>query len=118
MARLGDQELHIGVGDVARQVLVAPGVVQPDHHCPDKPRAAQREDIVRSVVQEHGDMGRSIGVEPRAIQRGESFGLEEELCMGPDLVAKVKCRPGGVFPHRDRCVSEGRRRSERGGAPR
>ena len=64
MARLGDQELDVGVRDVTSQVLVAPGVVQPDQHRPHEPGAAQREHIVRGVVEKHGDMGRPIAVEP------------------------------------------------------
>ena len=41
VARLGDQELDVGVRDVASQVLVAPGVVQPNHGRSDQPGAAQ-----------------------------------------------------------------------------
>ena len=96
MARFGDQELHIGVGDISGQVLVAAGVVQADHHRPDQPCAAQREDIVGSVVQEHGDMGRPLGSSRCAIERRESFGLEEELGMSPRPVAEVKRGAAGV----------------------
>ena len=96
VARLSDQELYIGVRDVAGQVLVAPCVVQPDQRRSHKPRTAQREHIVRGVVQEHGDMGRSIGIEPGAVQRGESLGFEKKLSVSPHLVAEAKRRAAGV----------------------
>jgi len=95
MAGLGDQKLHIGVQDVASQVLPPAGVIETHHHRSHEPRATKREDIVRRVVQEHGDVGRSITVEPGTKKRSESFGLEKKISVSPDPVAKSKRRTIG-----------------------
>ena len=100
VAGLGDQELHVGVRDVASEVLVAPGVVQPDQRRSHEPRTTQREHVVRGVVEEHGDVGRAIGVEPGAVQRGESLGFEQKLSVRPHLVAETKRGAAGVARRR------------------
>ena len=104
VAGLGDQELHVGVRDVASQVFAAPSVVQPHQRRPHQSRAAQREHVVRGVVEEHGDMGRAIGVEPGAVQRGEPLGFDEKLFVSPHLVAETKRRAILAALRRRRCV--------------
>jgi hypothetical protein len=92
VAGLGDQELHVGVRDVALQVLVAPCVVQAHQHRSDKAGTTEREHIIRGVVQEYPDVGRSTRIEPGTIERSEPLGFDQKLSVGPDLVAESERR--------------------------
>ena len=66
---LGDDQLDVGVGDVASQVLAAPGVVEPDDAGPDQAGSTDRHDIVGRVVQQHRHVGRPVGAQPRPEHR-------------------------------------------------
>ena len=46
MSRLGHEQLHVGIRDVAGEVLAAPGVVEPDDACADETCAADRDHVV------------------------------------------------------------------------
>jgi hypothetical protein len=119
--RLGNQQLDVGVRDVSSQVLVTTRVVEANQDRPDESRTAQREYIVRGVVQEYGDVGWSTGIEPSAIQGGESLGFQKKLFVGPDLLAEAKrgttgplrveavaSEKGGHVPSRQRHLAQGR----------
>lgn len=58
-----------------RQVFPPPCVIQPHQCSSDKSGPAKREDIVRGVVEEHGDMRRPARVEPGPEERGEPLGF-------------------------------------------
>ena len=58
VARLGDDEPAVRVLDVAQQVLVAPRVVETDDGRADQRRAAEREEVVGGVVEQHRDVAR------------------------------------------------------------
>ena len=90
VAGLGDEELHVGVRDVAGQVFATSGVVQPDHGRPRQSRAAEGEDVVRCVVKEHADVGRTTRVEAGAVQGGESLRFGEKLLVRPDPVSEAE----------------------------
>jgi len=84
VARLGDDHPHVGVKDVARQVLAPAGVVEADHGRAREARPAEGEEVVGRVVEQHGDMER-----PPLDPAGE-----EELCPAARLGQVV-----GVGPH-------------------
>ena len=96
VSRFGDHELHVGMVDVAGEVLAVSGVVQPHDGGPDQPRATQREDVVGRVVEEDTDMRGAVGMEAGAEQCGKALGFGEELGMAPHAVAEVKRGPIGV----------------------
>ena len=71
MAGLGDQHLDVGVGDVAGQVLPSPGVVEADDARSDESCAADRHHVVGGVVEQHPDVRRPVGSQPRTQHRRE-----------------------------------------------
>ena len=94
-------QLHVGVGDVPGQVLVAPGVVETDQGGPDEPGPTEGEDVLGRVVEEDGHMGRTLGIEAGREEGGVAAGLFQELPMGEDQIAEAQRRPvgdGGVGP--------------------
>jgi hypothetical protein len=120
VTRFGDQELDIGMGDVARQMVVTPSVVEPNDGRSEEPGPAEREDVVRGVVEEYRDVGRSTGVEASAVQRRESLRFEKKLSVRPHLVAETNGGPvciglvgsiasqeGGDVASRERHLLEG-----------
>jgi hypothetical protein len=112
---LGDHQLHVGVGDVPGQMLVAPGVVESDQGRPYEAGTTQCEHVVRSVVEQDGDMGRTVGIEPGPEQRGEPLRPLEQLTVGPHLIAEAQGRPhrklgiGSVSSEEDRRVGRRKR---------
>ncbi len=54
--RFGHDETHVGVHDVTQQMLVATRVVETDHRRSRQCRAAEREEVVGRVIQEHADV--------------------------------------------------------------
>jgi len=97
VARLGDEQLHVGVGDVGQEVLVAAGVVEPHHHRPDEAGGGQGEDVVGGVVEEHGHVRRPGRVEALAEQGGQARHLGEHLTVRPRAVPEPHGRPPGVL---------------------
>jgi len=77
-------------------MFAPPSVVQPYDRRPHESCTTECEHIVRGVVEQYGDVRRTIGVEPGAVQRGKSLGFEEELFVSPHLIAETKCRATGV----------------------
>jgi hypothetical protein len=77
------------------QMFVSPRVVQTYKCCSHEPCAAQREHVVRSVVEQHGHVRRSIGIEPRAVERGKPLGFTKKLSVRPHLVTETKRRTIG-----------------------
>ena len=114
----GDHELHVGMHDVASEMLPMPGVVQPGDGSTGQTGAAQREDIVGRVVEQDTDMRRAVRIEAGPEERGKALRLGQELGVGPDPVAEAKRRPIGVALDRCRSGAAATRRSEPGAAPR
>jgi len=77
-------------------MFAPPSVVQPYDRRPHESCTTECEHIVRGVVEQYGDVRRTIGVEPGAVQRGKSLGFEEELFVSPHLIAETKCRAAGI----------------------
>ena len=114
-ARLGDDELAVGVGDVAQQVLAAAGVVEADDGGAGEGGAAEGEEVLGHVVEQDGDMRRPVRVERgRGTGRAHRARLGEELGVGPDAVAGADRRRGRRCRGRCRCGAGGRRRSAAG----
>ncbi len=61
VARLGHDQPHVRVLDVVQEVLVAPRVVEPDDRRTRQRGAAEREEIVGRVVEQHPDVQRPAG---------------------------------------------------------
>ena len=89
---LGDHESAVRVLHVAQEVLAAAGVVEAD----DRPRrssagAAEREQVVGRVVEQHRDVPRPLARQPRVEQRREPARLLEVLAWvhvrSPNLIA-------------------------------
>ena len=83
VARLGDHQPAVRVQRVAQEVLVAAGVVQPDDRGTDQGGAAEREEVVGRVVEQHRDVPRPVGGKPLEEQRREPARLLEVLGVGP-----------------------------------
>ncbi len=115
VARLGDDELDVGVRDVPAEMRAAPGVVQPRHGGTGQARTAEGEDVVGRVVQQEADVGRSAGVEPGAVQRGKALRLGQELPVCPLALGEAQGRTVGISGIRAvatqerRCVRSGKR---------
>ena len=115
---LGDDEVAVGVLDVAQQVLVAPRVVEPDDRRPCERRPAQREDVVGRVVEEHADVGasRPAGGSTLEEQVREPVALGDVLGVRPHAVREAQrgtiapLRVVGVRPEQRRRVGRGHRR--------
>ena len=96
VTRLGDDELDVGVRDVPAEMLAPTGVVQPCDGGADQARTAERKDVVRCVVQQEADMGRTARVEPGAVQRGKALRFGQQLPVGPLAVSEAQGRPVGI----------------------
>ncbi len=90
MAGFGDDELEVGVGDVPGEMLAEARVVEPGDRHAREPGAAEREDIVRRVVEQHADVRRTGRVEAGPIERGEALRLGQEFRVRPDPVAEAE----------------------------
>ncbi len=90
MPRLGDEQLHVGVGDVAGQVLAPPRVVEPDDARSDETRPADRDHVVGRVVEEHADVRWPVGAQPRTEHRREPDARLVELAVGDDEVPELE----------------------------
>jgi hypothetical protein len=89
VARFGDQQRHIGMGDVTEKVLVPPGVVDADDSRPRQGCAAEGEEVFRRVVEQDADVKGASGVAPGEEQVGPSVRLGDILAVGPDLLAET-----------------------------
>ncbi len=74
--------------EVAQQVHVAPGVVEADDRRADEGRAAEREEVVRGVVEQHRDVARAFRRQSLGEQRREAHRLLEVLAVRPRVVAE------------------------------
>ncbi len=90
MARFGDDELQVRVRHVAGEVLPEPRVVQAGHRHPREPGAAEGEDVVGGVVEQHADVRRTCRVQPGSVEGGEALRLGEQLRMRPDPLAETE----------------------------
>ena len=86
MAGLGDHEPAVGVLDVAQEVLAPAGVVEADDRRARQRRAAEREEVLGDVVEEHRDMRRPTGRQPIEEEVRPPAGLRDVLAVGPDPV--------------------------------
>jgi hypothetical protein len=84
------------MGDVERQVLATPGVIEPGHGRSHQPGATECEHIVGCVVQEDADVWRETAVEPGAEKCGEALGFGEQLLVRPHLFSEAKGWAAGV----------------------
>jgi hypothetical protein len=96
MTRFGYQHLDVGVLDVTSEMLIAPGVVEPNQSRPYQAGPAQGKDVVRGVVKEDADMGRPSGIESPPVQGGKSPRLLQKLPVGPNPVTEAKDRSVGA----------------------
>ncbi len=90
---LGDHEAAVRVLDVAQQVHVAARVVETDYGRPDQRRAAEREEVVGGVVEQHRDMARAGIRELGREQRREPHRLLVVLRVRPLLGAELDRDP-------------------------
>ena len=92
MARLGDDEVEVGVLDVAGRCSPRRGVVQADDRGAREGRAAEGEQVVGRVVEQHPDVERPSSPAGRAACCEEEVRpadrLGGELRVGPHLVAE------------------------------
>jgi hypothetical protein len=95
VAGLGDEQLDVGVADVSKKVLVAPGVIEPHHRRAGQACAGQAEHVVGGVVKQHTHMGRACRVEPLAEKGCVAGGLGVHLGMGPGSLTEMQRRSGG-----------------------
>jgi hypothetical protein len=96
MTRFGYQHLDVGVFDVTSEMLVTPGVVEPDQSRPYQPRPAQGKDVVRGVVKEDTDVGRPSGIESPPVQGSKSSRLLQKFPVRPDPVTEPEGRSVGA----------------------
>ena len=125
MTRLGDDELHVGVGDVVAEMLASTRGVQPCHGGTGEARTAERKDVVGGVVQQETDVRGAARVKPGAVQRCKALRFGQKLPVCPLAVAEAQGRTVGipwiraVATQERRCVRSrerhlGQRRSEPG----
>ena len=78
---------------VAQEVFVAAGVVEPDDRATDECGAAEREEVVGRVVEQHRNVARPFVGKPLEKQRREPARLLEVLGVGPHPVAELDRDP-------------------------
>ncbi len=84
---VGDQELALGVGQVAHQLVAAVGGVGADHHGADQRRRLEPEDELGHVVEHEGDVEGAVlapGLQPGRPRRrpGHHFGMAQPEAVG------------------------------------
>ena len=89
VAGLGEHQPAMRVLGVAQQVLAATGVVQPDDRAADERGAAEREEVVGGVVEQHRDVRRCARGQPLEEQVGKPHRLVVVLAMRPDAVTEA-----------------------------
>ena len=89
MPRFGDHEPAVRVLDVAEEVLAAAGVVEADDRRADQPGAAEREEVVGRVVEQHGDVPRPLTRQPFVEELREPARLREVLAVRPRAIAEL-----------------------------
>ena len=89
VARLGEHQAAVGVERVAQQVLVAARVVEADDRAADQRGAAEGEEVVGRVVEQHRDVARRVGRKLLEEQRREPARLLEVLGVRPLPVAEL-----------------------------
>ncbi len=97
VAGFGDHEAAVRVLRVAEEVLVAPGVVEPDDRGPDQCRATEHEQVVGRVVEQDRDVTWPLGREALEEQGREPARLVEVLGVRPDLVVELDRDPVAEF---------------------
>ncbi len=95
--RLGDDQPAVRVLDVAQQVDVAPGVVQAHDRCADERGPAEREQVLGGVVEQDGDMARTVDREALGEERGEADRLRVVLAVGPLRITEPDRDPVAVL---------------------
>ena len=116
MARFGDDELQVRVRHVAGEVLPEPRVVQAGHRHPREPGAAQGEDVVGGVVEQHADVRRTRRVQP-GLGRGQRSAPPRRTA---PHASRSRRRNGERDVRRTprRCGAAGPLRQRRGAGPR
>ena len=124
--RFGEHQPAVRVDRVAEQVLVAAGVVEADDRAADERRAAEREEVVGRVVEQHRDVAGRAGRKALEEERGEATRLVEVLGVRPLAVAELDRDPfselarvapqqrGRVLGDERRLPGRGNRRHTRG----
>ena len=122
--RLGDQQVDVGVGEVAQQVLALRVWFRPDDGGAGERGAAEGEQVVGRVVEQHADVQRPVagaggparpgtgaptGTTRRRTRRGSTVARRSGPRPGGDR------RVGGVAPQQRRRVGRRQRRLARGG---
>ena len=98
MGRRGDEELAVGVLDQLRQRLAPVGGVDPDDDRAGEGGADEPEQVVRRVVEEDADVGRSARVVQLLEQRGPPAALVDHLAERPAAVLVEEAGPVVVLP--------------------
>jgi len=129
VGRLGDHKVDIGVDQIGKQVLAHPGGVQAHDGRAGQRRPTEGKEIIRCVVEEHPDVGRTVA--GRLVTQQEvapSLRLGQVLGVAPHLVGEADRRApadvgiAGVAPQqrrragrRQRCLA-GQRSGRRHGS--
>ena len=102
----------VRVLDVAPQVLVAAGVVEPDDHRAGERGAAEREQVVGHVVEQDTDVQNAIGRARRLCEEqvGPADRLGQELGVRPSTDRSKRTAGRGAVAGRCRSVATTRRR--------
>ncbi len=99
--RLGEHERAVGVRDVAGQLRPPAGGVDADDGRPRQRRAAQREEELGDVVEQHADVEGRAGRRVRPEERSPLRGGVDDLAPGPRgvLEAQPDVVVGGAGAH-------------------
>ena len=88
VAGLGEHEAAMRVLGIAQEVLAPARVVQADDRAADERGAAEREQVVGRVVEQHRDVRRRALRQSLEEEVREAHRLDEVLAMGPDPIAE------------------------------
>ena len=92
---VGDEQLALGVGEVAGELVAPVGRVAADHDGPGQCRAPHPEDVLRHVVHEQGDVEGS-GPPQRQQQCGALGLCPDDFGVGPRAVRERQADPAVV----------------------
>ena len=95
--------------NVVAEMLAPTRVIQPRHGDSGQASTAKRKDVVGRVVQQKSHMGRTVRVEPDAVQRCETLRFGQKLAVCPHAVAEPQGRTIGVPGIRAIATQERRR---------
>src|ERR1700722_15246663 len=95
VARFGDDELDVGVCDVDAEMFPSTRIVQSCNDGTDQTRTTEGKDVVRRVVHEKANVGRTARVEPGTVEGGKTLRFGQEFSMRPLAIAEAQGRTVG-----------------------